>query len=115
MSDKMPIGCAAVGLIAIIGGATWIGYAQAQHEETKTCEVVAKESVAKGDNGHEYRVYTENCGTLKVGDSIWKMRFDSADLYGQLVEGETYDMTTIGWRVPFLSWMPNIIEATPAR
>lgn len=115
MKDAMPIGCAVVGVVALFVGAAGIGIAKANHVEHKTCEIVGKESVAKGDNGHEYRVYTENCGTLSVADNIWKMRFDSADTYGMLTEGETYDLETIGWRVPFLSWTPNIIEATPAR
>lgn len=115
MNDNMPIGCSLIvigGLIVVAGG---IGIAKNLHEEHPTCTITAKESVSKGDSGHEYRVFTEECGVLKVGDTVWRMHFESADVYASLKEGETYDLITTGWRIPFLSWMPNVVEASPAK
>ncbi|WP_417372985.1 hypothetical protein [Glutamicibacter protophormiae] len=114
MSDNAPIGCALVGIALVVVAASGIGIAKNLHEEQRTCTITEKESVAR-DKGQEYRVYTEECGVLKVGDTIWRMHFDSADVYASLTEGERYDLTTTGWRVPFLSWMPNVIEAEPTR
>lgn len=80
------------------------------NETERVCTVTSKESV-RVEEGNQYRVYTEECGTLQVTDTLLKMRFDSADTYGSLKEGETYQMTTIGFRIPFLSQFPNILEA----
>ncbi len=110
---KAKLGCSAVLFVGIIAAVSVLGIAKNAHEEHLTCTITEKESVAKGDSGHEYRVFTEECGVLKVGDTVWRMHFESADVYASLHEGETYDLTTTGWRVPFLSWMPNVVEATP--
>ncbi|NKG22236.1 hypothetical protein [Paeniglutamicibacter terrestris] len=114
MSNDFPFGCSLVVIGALLVGAAGIGIAKNLHEEHPTCTITAKESIAK-EKGHEYRVFTEECGVLKVGDTIWRMHFESADVYASLHEGETYDLITTGWRVPFLSWMPNVVEATPAK
>lgn len=80
------------------------------NQQTQTCTVVGKEAVRSGD-GNQYRVYTEDCGTLSVEDSISVGRWDSADLYGTIKEGETYEVFTGGYRNGFLSMFPNILEA----
>lgn len=110
--DSFPIGAAiVVGAAVVVGGGVTI--ASNLHEEHITCTITNKESISK-ENGHEYRVFTEECGVLTAGDNLWRGHFNSADVYGALDIGSEYDITTTGWRVPFLSWMPNIIEATPA-
>lgn len=104
---------AIVGSIVILGFIVALVFAVAgvNHTEEKTCTVVSKESVANQDTGHEYRVYTDQCGTLTVSDTVLKMRFNSADTYGMLKEGETYDMTLMGFRMPLFSQFQNILEA----
>lgn len=97
-------------LLAAIGGTAAVNL----HTNEVTCTVQDKESVNKKSD-HEYRVYTEECGVLSVGDNLLRWHFDSADVYASLEVGSTYNLTTTGWRVPLLSLMPNIIEATPAR
>ena len=104
--------------IAIAGGIVVLSFvgsiifaiAGASRIEEKSCTVVSKESVANQDTGHEYRVYTEQCGTLTVEDTLIKMRFNSADTYGMLKEGETYNMTLMGIRMPVFSKFQNILE-----
>lgn len=80
------------------------------NQQNMVCTIVGKEAVRTGD-GNQYRVYTEDCGTLSVQDSISVGRWDSADLYGSLKEGETYEVLTGGYRNGFLSMFPNILEA----
>jgi hypothetical protein len=67
-----------------------------------------KESVST-DSGHEYRVYTDQ-GTFKVGDSIVHPRFNSADVYGSLRRGHTYDCKAFGWRIPLFSTFKNLTD-----
>lgn len=83
-----------------------------ERSELTECAVTGKEAVRSNDS-NEYRVYTDNCGTLKVGDSIFIGRFDSADVYSRIKENQTYDMKLQGFRLPVFSMFPNIIEATP--
>ena len=90
-------------------GALIFGIFSVTHTETKTCTVASKESVAK-EGEHEYRVYTEQCGTLSVNDSWLRLRFNSADVYGSIQEGKTYEVTTMGFRIPIFSTFPNILE-----
>jgi hypothetical protein len=88
----------------------------AMNQQAMTCTVTAKESVTvnSGDRPHnQYRVYTNECGTLTIGDTIVVGRFNSADLYGTLQPGTTYAMETGGYRVGVFSMFPNIISATP--
>lgn len=96
-----------VPLLAVAGIAFWAFCSF--HIVDRTCTVTAKESVAvSGQN--QYRVYTEDCGTLQVTDDLFHMRFDSADTYGAIKEGETYAFKTAGYRIPIFSLMPNILE-----
>lgn len=96
-----------IGFIML--GALIFSIIAVNHTETKTCTITSKESVAR-DSEHEYRVYTEQCGTLSVKDSWLKMRFNSADVYGSIQEGKTYEVTTMGFRIPLISSFPNILE-----
>ena len=50
-------------------------------------------------------------GVYCVKDTLLFWRWDSSDMYGSLHEGETYNIETVGWRVPLLSMYPNILEA----
>ena len=43
--------------------------------------------------------------------ALLKMRFDAADRYAALLPGHRYQLTTVGFRVPFLSLFPNVIDA----
>lgn len=80
------------------------------NQQTQICTVAGKESV-RTQEGHQYRVYTEECGTLSVQDSLAVGRWDSADFYGTIKEGETYEMLIGGYRNGVLSMFPNILEA----
>ena|SRR5688500_5299178 len=81
-------------------------------ETTVTCTVDDKDR-SSSQSGSVYRVYTD-CGVFEVQDAALRDQFASADLYADIQLGTTYEFTTIGWRVPFLSMFPNIIEVTPA-
>lgn len=56
----------------------------------------------------DMRVYTENCGTFKVEDTWY--RSDSADVFGRIHDGKTYDIHATGERSSRLSEFPNIMS-----
>lgn len=94
----------------VVAASLFLTGCASMNQQTMTCTVVGKEAVRTGD-GNQYRVYTEECGTLSVEDSLSVGRWDSADLYGTIKEGETYEVLTGGYRNGFLSMFPNILEA----
>ena len=81
------------------------------NQQTRNCTITGKEATRNGD-ANQYRVCTQQCGTLKVADAITLGRWDSADLYSTLEPGHTYTITTGGYRIGIANEFPNIIEAT---
>lgn len=98
-----------VGLIVLIPVSTnaWVN---AKHSY-QHCVVENKESVNK-DKTHEYRVYTENCGVFSVSDEAWLGLWNSADTYGKIKIGQTYNFETVGWRNGFFSQFENIVKVS---
>ena len=80
--------------------------------EVGPCTVTDKESVmVEGNN--QYRVYTEECGTFVVQDTLFALRFNSADTYSSLKDGESYQFITQGFRLAITSTFPNILDYEP--
>lgn len=97
--------CVAIAGIVASNGLSSCSYVNVQESK---CTVNNKESVSiKGTN--QYRVYT-TCGTYKVADDVARLRFDSADVYGSLIPGQTYTFKTSGYRFGLFSMFPNILE-----
>ena len=86
----------------------------ATHVETMTCTVEDKDRTsttdADGNTKSDARVYTEECGVLHVEDSLLSWTWSSADTYAKMKVGETYRVTTRGFRIPFFSMFPNVVE-----
>lgn len=109
-----------IGLLVIAGFGAAI-YAEHGNETTQTCTITDKDrttSVTRdGTSRSDTRIYTEQCGTVQVADLLTQGQFDSADIYASIETGHTYEITTVGWRVPFLSAFPTIlgtpVEVTP--
>lgn len=111
------MGCATLCVVAILFVmlvvGSGIGIASALHrEDAYGCRVIGKEAVASGDSNN-YRVYTENCDTLEVDDSLFAGRWNSSNVYSKIEPGQTYDFHLQGYRIPILSKFKNILEMTP--
>jgi len=57
----------------------------------------------------EYLIFTSK-GVFKNADEMFRMKWNSSDIQGELKEGATYRLHYYGWRVPFLSWYPNVYK-----
>lgn len=103
-----------VALIAVvtIGLGVSAKIVPANSDYTTACVVTDKDRVADKDGNSDMRVYTENCGTLKVKDNFLKGVWNSSDVYAKIEVGKTYDFTATGFRIPFLSIFPGITDAT---
>lgn len=98
-------------LAAILVVVAAVNIARLSAVETVTVTVSEKESVAV-NGGHEYRIYTDK-EVLVNSDEWLKGKWNSADVYNQIHEKQTYRMKVYGWRIPFLSMFRNILEVTP--
>lgn len=110
-TDGAGIGCGVLIALAVIAVivVSIVGYTTVT--EHTGCVVQGKDRTAgQRGTGSDARVYT-SCGTFQVADDPFRGRFDSADTYGQLREGQAYDITAAGWRIPILSRFPNILDA----
>lgn len=107
------LGCVLVVGLVVAGIAGGVWAVTVEHTETG-CTVTDKDRAGNNSGQSDMRVYTEECGTFTVSDSIVKGRWNSADTYARIEQGERYTFRTAGIRVPVLSMFPNILEATPA-
>lgn len=92
-----------------IGAALW---SESANETTRTCAVTDKDrtTVSTRDSSRsDMRIYTDDCGTLAVTDLMTRGQFDSADIYASIEPGNTYEITTVGWRIPWLSAFPVVL------
>lgn len=115
-------GAAVVAVLSVIALIVVLGLAafNAFHVRHMTCTVNEKDRTTKvtsDSNGNvtsssDARLYTDQCGVLHVSDSLLSWHFNSADTYASIKEGRTYEITTRGYRIPFFSMFPNVVDAT---
>lgn len=103
-----------IAVIALIAGT--VNNFSNDHKYTVT--ITDKERVtiqsAKGSTGSRYLIYSEDENgktyVFEDTDTLFRGKFNSSDVYGALKEGETYELTVIGFRVHILGWYENIID-----
>lgn len=104
-----------VVLIFLLGG-VFINFAT---RDQVTITVTDKQTKLRCDgadhsNCHdEYLIFTSR-GVYKNTDNLLFLKFNSSDLYGQLIEGRTYRCEINGLRIPLLSTYKNLIKCKEA-
>ena len=94
--------CVGFGAIKVVGLFHTTDYS--------ACKIEDKDRTTNSDGQSDARIYT-SCGVFKVEDVWTRGQFNSADLYASIKRGQTYDLTTIGFRIPVLSMFPSVIDA----
>lgn len=79
------------------------------NEQTRTCTVTEKDRTTDREGRSDARIYTEQCGTIRVRDMLTQGQFQSADIYAQFEEGHTYRITTVGYRFGLGSVFPSVV------
>lgn len=106
--NKLFIGLTASLILAIFG----FSIARFTNKETFTAKVTDKERIVTGSADaidSYYLIYTED-GTYKLEDELLYGNFRSSDWYGKIKVDSTYEFTTIGFRIGFMSEYPNIVD-----
>lgn len=103
-------------IVTVIGGAlaslvfAGVWATAYRHEHWATCHVTNKDR--GGDEG-SYRIYTSNCGVLADEDSLFRAKYNSADIWNRIPQQGDIRLQIVGSRWPFLSQFPNVIDAQP--
>lgn len=80
--------------------------------ESTTITITHKERIVRGSGdsvSSYYLVYTDR-ETFALKDDLFYGQFNSSDIYGRIKSGDTYRVTALGVRVPFLSWYRNLVS-----
>ena len=86
---------------------TWICLKNYGNEQTISIEVKEKYVKNYSDNS-KYIVIDSNENAYEILDTIFRLKFNSTDLYALLDVGKKYVITTTGYRIHFFSMYPNI-------
>jgi hypothetical protein len=118
VNTNVAAGAILVGALAVVATPIALLATNYYDDTTKVCTVTDKNrNVAYDRDGNrevQMLVYTEQCGTFEVGDSLIKGKFRSGDTFGKLKNGGTYKITYHGWRNGFLSMFPTITDVQEA-
>jgi len=102
-----------IGLVTIVLiGMIAFNFARFSKKETVTTTVTDKERIVQKSGetlDSYYLIYTED-GTYKLEDELLYGNFRSSDWYGKIKVDSTYEFTTIGFRIGFMSEYPNIVK-----
>lgn len=116
MSNKS-LGCLTAIILVIIAGIAFI-VLDCSNDHTYTITITDKERVTRqyteNSIDSKYLIYGEDENgktyVFEDTDTLFRGKFNSSDVYGALKEGETYELTVIGFRVHILNWYENIID-----
>jgi hypothetical protein len=108
-----------MALLPLLMAVFALGGCEQTNRKDVTFTVDSKESriVGSGDSRKSvFFVYGTRGEVFRNEDVLinldGKSKFDSASMQAMFKPGKTYEVETIGWRIPFLSMFPNIVEAT---
>lgn len=91
----------------VIYGLYGISYRASAEQVTITIQ--EKDRISEGETSR-YLVWTYEDEVFENTDSLFFWKFNSSDVYGELLPEQEYCVLAAGWRVPFLSMYRNIIR-----
>lgn len=105
-------------IIAVIAAIVGVPVMNFTNDHQYTITITDKERVTiqsdKDNISSKYLIYGEDENgktyVFEDTDTLFRGKFNSSDVYGALKEGETYELTVIGFRIHILNWYENIID-----
>ncbi len=79
-----------------------------QFEVNRVTEITR--STGDGGATSQYLVFTEDGKVYQNEDALFYGKWNSSNLQAQMKEGDCWQAKVVGYRVPVLSWYPNIIR-----
>lgn len=117
MSNRNLLGCLTV-IVVIVLAIIAFPVINFTNDHAYTVTITDKErvttQVAEGQTDSKYLIYGEDENgktyVFEDTDTLFRWKFNSSDVFGALKEGETYELTVIGFRVHIFNWYENIID-----
>ena len=78
-------------------------------------KVIIKSKYILYDRLYKLTFSTSDGQVYVAGNNLWFLHFKSVELFDSLREGESYDLTVYGNRVPILDMFPVVIKATKSK
>lgn len=98
--------CVFIIVVLIAGVVTGLSF---DYGNEQILEITVKDKYVKTyDEDGKYLVVDTNNNTYEIEDLLFKGKFNSTDLYNKIDIGETYKITTTGYRMQFFSMYQNI-------
>lgn len=120
MSNKNSLGCLTAivtAILLVVIAVIAVPVMNFTNDHKYTITITDKERVtaqSAKDNISKYLIYGEDENgktyVFEDTDTLFRWKFNSSDVYGALKEGETYELTVIGFRVHILNWYENIVD-----
>lgn len=121
MSNKNSLGCLTAivtAILLVVIAVIVVPVMNFSNDHKYTVTIADKERVTtpvtKGQTYSKYLIYGEDENgktyVFEDTDTLFRWKFNSSDVYGALKEGETYELTVIGFRVHILNWYENIVD-----
>ena len=86
--------------------------------ETFTAKVVRKYEYTRNNNSvfriDVQRTGSETIETIENYDEWYQGKWNSATIQANLIEGQSYQLSTVGIRNEYFSYFPNLIDTQPA-
>lgn len=100
---------AVIPIIIFVSLLVWIYFKNYGSEQTLEIEV--KEKYIKNyTDDSKYIVIAKNGNAYEISDTIFRLKFNSTDLFGMIDIGKQYKITVTGYRIHLFSMYPNIHE-----
>ena len=120
MSNKNSLGCLTAivtAILLVVIAVIAVPVMNFTNDHKYIITITDKERVtaqSAKDNISKYLIYGEDENgktyVFEDTDTLFRWKFNSSDVYGALKEGETYELTVIGFRVHILNWYENIVD-----
>ena len=108
MTNKQIAVYTVIGIILLVIG---FGYSAVLHDTEQERTITINEKWTKYKNeDQKYLVSDTNGNVYQITDSLWYWTFDASNRYAKITPSQTYNVTLIGWRIPFISFYQNIIH-----
>ena len=106
MEAKTKIG---IGLVVFLLSAT-LTYGVLYRASENTKQITVDEKWVKYHNDDAKYLFSDTEGNVySIEDTPWLWSWNSSDRYALIKANTTYEITTYGWRIPFLSCYPNAV------
>ncbi len=99
-----------IWLILTVSYGSVMNYTNVQEQEVQVIEFENRRS----DDSGEVRLIHTDSGVFMNSDTLWWLKFNSSDVQTNLIRakqsGKKVRIKTVGFRIPFFSQYPNILE-----